>query len=114
MNSWGREEARLSGCPRRQRKKRRRQSQCARSDGTRSVVHAERSDSAPIHASGLTRLACVLAVIIAVWLFALPSLSRRADSKAYLKELERRGIDPSAMFYTELPMMDPLLDRIEH
>jgi hypothetical protein len=31
----------------------------------------------------------------------------------YLDELDRRGIDPTATFYTELPMMDGLLDRLE-
>ena len=59
------------------------------------------------------KLAAALALISGVWLVLLPQLSRRPETAAHLRELDRQGIDASAMFYTELEMMEALLSRIE-
>ena len=38
-----------------------------------------------------------------IWLVILPWLSRRPASREYIERLRQSGIDPSAMYYTELP-----------
>jgi hypothetical protein len=43
----------------------------------------------------------------------LPWLSERPTVRERLRFLDERGIDPSAMYYTELDAMDDILDRIE-
>ena len=48
--------------------------------------------------------------IAIVWLVVLPRCSQLPSTADYLDQLDRRGIDASAMFYTELPMMKPLLE----
>lgn len=53
------------------------------------------------------------AAICVVWLIILPELSNRVEMRQRAEFLESRGIDPSAMFYTELDAVDPLLDRLE-
>lgn len=59
------------------------------------------------------RLTGCLTAIAVIWLYLLPALSRQPGATARLRWLERQGIDPSAMFYTELPLMDELLKKIE-
>lgn len=49
------------------------------------------------------QLSAWLVVISVVWLFVLPNLTRRESNRVYLERLKERGIDPSAMYYTELP-----------
>jgi hypothetical protein len=48
-----------------------------------------------------------------LWLLALPAISRTPRISEELRLLDERGIDPSAMFYTELEIMKPLLHRLE-
>lgn len=62
---------------------------------------------------GWLALTSWLAVIAVVWLYLLPMLSQRPSATARLRWLEQKGIDPSAMFYTELPLMEELLEKIE-
>ena len=59
-------------------------------------------------ALGGTALAIAL-----VWLYVLPALSRRATTAERLHRLDQQGIDASAMFYTDLPLMQRLLEKIE-
>ncbi len=59
------------------------------------------------------RLLLAFASIAAVWLLLLPSIAERPAMRVHLDRLEADGIDPSAMFYTELPMMKPILERLE-
>ncbi|MEM0925813.1 MAG: hypothetical protein AAGJ83_07230 [Planctomycetota bacterium] len=50
----------------------------------------------------------LLAFIILVWGILLPGLSRTSTIRQRQLWLEDNGIDPAAMFYTELPrMMSP-------
>lgn len=63
--------------------------------------------------SPLGRLLIALSIIAWVWLIILPRWSRLESNSMYLKDLERRGIDPSAMYYTDLPMMRGVLHRLE-
>jgi hypothetical protein len=49
---------------------------------------------------------CVLGVI---WLAVLPWWASRSAMQAHLDWLRARQVDPSAMYYTELEAMKPLL-----
>ena len=51
--------------------------------------------------------------ITLLWCIVLPWLSARPLVRERLEFLEQRGIDPSAMFYTELEAMDAILERLE-
>jgi len=48
-----------------------------------------------------------------VWCVILPRLATVSAVEERLKFLDDRGIDPSAMYYTELDAMDSILDRLE-
>jgi len=48
-----------------------------------------------------------------IWCVLLPWLAEFQVVEERLKFLDDRGIDPSAMYYTELDAMDAILDRIE-
>lgn len=52
-----------------------------------------------------------LLVIGLVWCVVLPWLSTRPPVAQRLEWLDDQGIDPSAMFYTELDAMDDILRR---
>ncbi len=62
---------------------------------------------------GGVRLGLSLGVIAVVWCVVLPWIARRPVMEEHLNWLDDRGIDPSAMYYTELEMMDPILQRLE-
>jgi hypothetical protein len=52
-------------------------------------------------------------VIAVVWTWGLPWLAQRPQLRRQLQFLDSRGIDPSAMYYTELELMKEILHRIE-
>ncbi len=49
-----------------------------------------------------------------VWMWVLPSIGRTRPMREYRAWLKQNQINPSAMFYTELDVMDPILRRIEN
>ena len=51
-------------------------------------------------------------VIGFVWLVVLPKIASQPNVEARLDWLEERKIDPSAMFYTELEAMEPILEKL--
>ncbi|MDM4015476.1 hypothetical protein [Roseiconus lacunae] len=51
----------------------------------------------------------IMAMLAIVWLVVLPAYSRQPQMRRHLHWLDERGIDPSAMYYTELPVMERLL-----
>ena len=61
--------------------------------------------------SGIGRLAAVWLLVAIAWLGVLPAIATRPLVKARLDELDARGIDPSAMYYSELPAMDEVQVR---
>ena len=63
---------------------------------------------------GYLQLAAIACVTGVVWLQVLPWIASRPRMEAHLQHLDERGIDPSAMFYTELEAMEPILQRLEH
>ena len=46
-----------------------------------------------------------------VWLVLLPACARQEAISQRLKWLDQQGIDPSAMYYTELEVMEDILQR---
>ena len=56
-------------------------------------------------------LLLVSIAIGAVWCVVLPWLANRPNMRQQLNLLDEQGIDPSAMFYTELDAMDGILQR---
>lgn len=58
---------------------------------------------------GLMRLISICAATVFIWCVVLPWYAERPGMKQHLKFLNDRGIDPSAMFYTELDYMDSIL-----
>lgn len=59
---------------------------------------------------GLGLTFCLMAVI---WLRVLPWVAAQPKMAAHLEQLDKQGIDPSAMFYTDLEAMEPILRRLE-
>lgn len=70
------------------------------------------SASARGRTTGAMPLLAWLAGIGGLWLIALPALSRCAPVAGKLERLDRQGVDASAMYYTELEAMKPILERI--
>jgi hypothetical protein len=64
--------------------------------------------------NGWARLAAHVAVLAVVWLAILPFIGRQPKIDAYIRRNERLGIDPSAKFYTEIPAMPELFERVQH
>lgn len=51
-------------------------------------------------------------LIVVLWGGVLPSLAQRPRLRAHLDWLDERGIDPNALYYTDLESMEPLLDQV--
>ena len=62
--------------------------------------------------SGVRRLAFSVFLLALVWTVALPWLASRPPIDSHVRWLNERGIDPSAMYYTELEAMKPILKRL--
>ncbi|KLU02094.1 putative signal peptide and transmembrane protein [Rhodopirellula islandica] len=56
-------------------------------------------------------LAGLIALLSIIWLVVLPAYARQPEMRQHLKWLDDRGIDPSAMYYTELDVMDDILAK---
>lgn len=55
-----------------------------------------------------------LVVIVIVWCGVLPWIAVQPAMVRQLEFLDEKGIDPSAMFYTELDAMDSILRQSNH
>jgi len=62
--------------------------------------------------SGISRLILSLAIVAGAWLIALPWIARQPAEHDSWTSLNQSGIDPSAMYYSELEVMKPILERI--
>lgn len=58
------------------------------------------------------RFAVGLGVIALVWLVALPRLGERPGVRAKIEREEAQGINPEAMFYTELESMPAIVEQV--
>ena len=65
------------------------------------------------NAAPLRRFILSSGVVAALWVGVLPHLGRQPEIRRYIDRNERLGIDPSAKFYTELPAIGVLMDKIE-
>jgi hypothetical protein len=59
------------------------------------------------------RLAVAVLVLAVVWLGILPAVGNRPEVRRYIDQNRRQGINPSAKFYTELPVMPHIRRRME-
>jgi hypothetical protein len=50
-------------------------------------------------------LAAAIAVILIVWMGVLPWVGSRGSVQSRIDALDRQGIDPAALFYTDLDAM---------
>ena len=62
---------------------------------------------------GAWKLVMTMATIACLWCLVLPWYASQPAMKEHLQFLDDRGIDPSAMFYTELDAMDSILEKVE-
>jgi hypothetical protein len=58
-------------------------------------------------------LVAAVAIVAVVWLGALPRVGSTSRVHRYIERNESLGIDPSAKFYTELPLMPATIDRVD-
>lgn len=65
------------------------------------------------HRANAARLAGCVAVVASIWLVVLPFVASRPEIRSYIEHNKDVGIDPSAKFYTELPVMPQVYDRVE-
>ncbi|MEW4531284.1 hypothetical protein [Maioricimonas sp. JC845] len=63
--------------------------------------------------TGVIRLVLVMGVVTLVWLVVLPRVALVPAVQSRNEWLDERGIDPAAMYYTELEAMEPILQRLE-
>lgn len=66
----------------------------------------------PDRRQGLIRLATISAVAAVIWMLVLPLLSTLPQVAAHLQWLEDQRVDPSAMYYTEVDALKPVLQRL--
>jgi hypothetical protein len=62
--------------------------------------------------SGVRRLLWSITAVAALWLVVLPWLGGTQPIARRVQWLDDQGIDPSAMYYTELEAMKPILKRL--
>ena len=60
----------------------------------------------------LLRLVVWSAAVALFWLVVLPWLGSRPAVSDHVKWLEEQGVDPSAMYYTDLEVMKPIRERL--
>ncbi|MCA8995907.1 MAG: hypothetical protein KDA80_02950 [Planctomycetaceae bacterium] len=71
-----------------------------------------RSKQALVDGRGRQQLLAWSLLIVIVWGGFLPWLAAQPQMEARLIWLDEQKIDPSAMFYTELEAMEPILDKL--
>jgi len=63
--------------------------------------------------TGCLQLGMIVCLMAVIWLQVLPWIAAQPKMAAHLEQLDEQGIDPSAMFYTDLDAMEPILRRLE-
>jgi hypothetical protein len=79
----------------------------------KTVMSISRSTQTPQVLKSSASLAAAGLVMMLIWGWLLPWLSHQQMVKRRLDFLDAHGIDASAMYYTELDVMDRILDRLE-
>lgn len=57
--------------------------------------------------------AIALAVVAFLWLVVLPTIGRLEPVRDFIDANESRGINPGAMYYTELEAMPRIIDEVD-
>lgn len=76
------------------------------------------SDPSKAAGSGTPRLAAgvrltiSLVAIAAIWLVILPAIAEVSSVSRMIRRHEAHGVDPSAKFYSELPAMPMITQRV--
>lgn len=71
------------------------------------------SKPAPLNPrQGIYRLAAACVIASVCWLILLPALSKYPPMSARLQWLEEQQVDPSAMYYTEVEALKPVLQQL--
>jgi hypothetical protein len=78
-----------------------------------NAMGAHASASAPGAGRPGSRLAICLAVIAAIWLVILPAIAQVSAVRTMIERHEADGVDPSAKFYSELPAMPMISQRVD-
>ncbi len=63
--------------------------------------------------AGIAQLVLAITMIACFWCVVLPWYGSQPAMEKHLQFLDDRGIDASAMFYTELDAMDAILEKLE-
>lgn len=61
---------------------------------------------------GWLKLTIAGGILVALWLTVLPKIAHRPHVAARIRRLEELGIDPTAIFYSELDAMPAFEERI--
>ena len=69
--------------------------------------------SPPATGRGWAALAVLMALLAAIWLGVLPWIGGQPQFAAEIRRQQAAGIDPSALFYTELELMPAVIRRFE-
>ncbi|MHB0954982.1 MAG: hypothetical protein ACYC6N_20115 [Pirellulaceae bacterium] len=67
----------------------------------------------PNNRLGVWRLLAACLMIVSIWIGLLPALGRTPSVRTHIERNADGGIDPSAKFYSELPRMPLILERVE-
>ena len=57
-------------------------------------------------AKGWSSLCLGISAILIVWMLVLPWVGSRQSVRLQIENLDRRGIDPAALYYTDLEAME--------
>jgi hypothetical protein len=63
--------------------------------------------------AGWVKLVCALAILGIIWLVVLPFIGQLPAVAQHIEDQQRRNIDPSAMYYSELEIMPAIAHRVE-
>ena len=79
------------------------------------MMHMQQMDGSRDGSSvrGWLGFAAVALAATGTWLVVLPWIGSQPDVAARIQEEQQRGIDPSAMFYSDLELLPPIAHRLE-
>lgn len=66
----------------------------------------------PPKPSAVSRLVAWSFAVALCWLVVLPWIGSRPSVSNHVEWLEEQGVDPSAMYYTDLEVMKPIRERL--
>lgn len=65
------------------------------------------------HAKGWPALCLSVSVILIVWMLVLPWIGSWQSVRSEIEYLDRRGIDPAALYYTDLEAMERIESDVD-